>query len=139
MHRPLRSALVAALLLAPAACATANTAAPENATPTAQQPRVRRDANRIGSDELQAADQTDLLSLVQAHRPAWLRQRGKSSMRSAEYVKVYQDGIRLGGPGALRQIATRSVSEIRYLDGMTATQRFGTDHGNGAILVSTRN
>lgn len=147
MQRSLPSVLVATLLLAAAGCATAASPAASD-SPTAQrtaipgaqaqQQRVRRDPNRIGREEIEAADQMDVLSLVQAHRPGWLRTRGKTSIRSPEYIQTYRDGISLGGVGVLRQIDTRSVSEIRYLNGIAATQRFGTDHGSGAILVSTR-
>jgi hypothetical protein len=56
----------------------------------------------------------------------------------SEQIKVYQDGVPSGGLGSLSQISTAAIISIHYLDGMAATQRFGTDHGNGAILVRTR-
>jgi hypothetical protein len=46
--------------------------------------------------------------------------------------------MRFGGPGALQQINASAIESISYRDGSTATQRFGTDHGNGAILVTSR-
>jgi len=55
-----------------------------------------------------------------------------------ESIKVYLDGSLMGGPEQLRQIQVRSISSIRFLDGLEATNRWGLDHGLGAIVVSTR-
>jgi hypothetical protein len=38
----------------------------------------------------------------------------------------------------LRLIQTSTVQEIRYVDGRAATLRWGTGHGAGAIVVTTR-
>ncbi len=59
-------------------------------------------------------------------------------MSRPEYLKVYQDGMPVGGAGALRQIAVDEIKSIQYFDGISATLRWGTDHGNGALLVRTR-
>lgn len=144
-----RFVLLAALALAAPACATSSaapspasgtsipTAAPgRTAAPTAKR-APRRNASLISTEEIRAATQNDALALVQALRPQWIRPRGQSSMSRPEYVQVYQDGTPMGGPGALRQISTRAITSIRFLDGITATQRFGTDHGSGAILITT--
>jgi hypothetical protein len=88
--------------------------------------------------ELSARPEPDLLTLLQGLRPAWLRVRGQSSIRLSEQVWVYRDGIRVGGVQALGQIQTTEVSEILFLEALDATQRFGLDHGSGAILVTTR-
>jgi hypothetical protein len=44
----------------------------------------------------------------------------------------------MGGTDQLRQILVRSITTIRYMDALEATNRWGLDHGLGAILVSTR-
>ncbi len=88
--------------------------------------------------QIETANQVDAYALVQALRPHWLRTRGSTSIVTHEQVQVYQDGTRIGGPGALRQISTRSIHAIQYYDGRSATQKWGTQHGNGAILVLTR-
>jgi hypothetical protein len=41
----------------------------------------------------------------------------------------------MGGPGTLAQIPITDVKEIQYLNGPDATQRYGTGHGSGAIIV----
>ena len=50
-------------------------------------------------------------------------------------VVVYVDNTRMGGPATLAQIPITDVKEIQYLNGTDATQRYGTGHGSGAIIV----
>jgi hypothetical protein len=99
---------------------------------------ARSDRNLLSTEEIQAAGYSDAFEAVQALRPQWLRSRGATSINLQESVKVYLDGSLLGGPEYLRQITPRSISSIRYLDALEATQRWGLDHGLGAIVVSTR-
>ncbi len=94
--------------------------------------------NVITFAQVESANQLDAYSLIHALRPHWLRKRGVSSMTRVERVQVYQDGTRVGGPEVLRQISTRVILSIEYYDGRTATQKWGSDHGNGAIVVLTR-
>ena len=61
-----------------------------------------------------------------------------SSLNREGTILVYRDGLRMGSPAALRQINVGEIEPISYMDGMAATQRFGTDHGNGVIVVTTR-
>jgi hypothetical protein len=98
----------------------------------------RPDRNVISEQELQAAGSTDAYNVVQALRPLWLQKRGPSTITLQESVKVYLDGALLGGPEYLRQIDVLSVSTIRYMDALEATQRWGLDHGQGAIVVVSR-
>lgn len=106
---------------------------------SASGPRApRADVNVITAEEIAGAHQSDAYSLVQNLRPNWLRVRGASSLANPEVVRVYLDGSLLGGTDYLRQIATQSINHLQYLSGVDATQRFGLDHGAGAILVSTR-
>jgi hypothetical protein len=87
---------------------------------------------------MDASGHADALSLVQSLRPLWLRVRGASSPAGRETVKVYLDGSLLGSAEALRQISTHSIGSLRFMDGLEATQRYGLDHGAGAIVVSTQ-
>ena len=93
--------------------------------------------NVLTSEEIQRSGYTDGFMAVQSLRPQWLQIRGRTS-RNPETVKVYLDGSLLGSADQLRQIMTRSISSMRYYDGLEATQRWGLDHGQGAIVVSTR-
>ncbi|MGH7447657.1 MAG: hypothetical protein ACRELT_08855 [Longimicrobiales bacterium] len=128
MSSPYARCLAPALVFLLAACAAGPA---ERRVSTA-------DRNLITAEEMRAAGYTDAFRAVQSLRPQWLQIRGPTSFSRPEVIKVYLDGSLMGGPEQLRQIATSSISSIRFLDANEATQRWGLDHGNGAILVSTR-
>lgn len=121
--------LMISLPFLPAACASAR--GPDNEL-------GNRDRNLITEGEIRAAGATDAYSIVASLRPQWLQLRGPSTITLRESVKVYLDGSLLGGPEYLRQIDAQTISTIQYLDALQATQRWGLDHGNGAIIVSSR-
>lgn len=128
MRRPSAPVLVSALFPLLAACAIVSGRRESGAD----------ERNVITTDELRAAGFADAFRVVEALRPQWLRTRGVTTLTGRETVKVYLDDLLLGGPEHLQQITTTSISSIRYLDGNEATQRWGLDHGHGAILVLTR-
>lgn len=137
-------------LLAVAACATL--AAPTNAQVAAQPaaaataPKAsaaapapaKRNPTLITTEAIRESSATTAYEVVSRLRPAWLRNRGMSSFNREGTILVYRDGLRIGSPEALRQIDVSDITSISYMDGMEATQRFGTDHGNGVIAVTTR-
>jgi hypothetical protein len=113
----------------------------------------RRQANLITTEEIQAARSTQhAYDLIRMLRPQWLQQRGVQSlgspveMRPGERqptqagiaVKVYLDGSRVGGVEVLRNVLASDVLSAQYLGGPEAASRFGTDHGGGAILITSR-
>ena len=98
-----------------------------------------RSMNVLTLEEITASNYSDAFALVQALRPQWLRVRGSGSISRGEgVVQVYLDGSHMGDANYLRQISTMSIGRIQYLDGLEATQRWGLDHGNGAIAISSR-
>jgi len=101
-------------------------------------PARRRDV--ISAQEISGLQVASGYEVVQQLRPEYLRTRGVQSMQTAstQLAVVYVDGVRHGGPEALRQIPRESIQEIRYLNGSDATTQYGTGHGGGAILVRTR-
>jgi hypothetical protein len=105
----------------------------------ARQPVSVTDRNLLTADEMSAAGYTDAYRAVQSLRPQWLRIRGPTSFSQPEVtIKVYLDESLMGGPEQLERITINSISSIRFLDANEATQRWGFDHVNGAILVLTR-
>jgi len=90
----------------------------------------------VAFEEILEAKQTNVYDLIRAHRPLWLHTRGAARSAGAD-VMVYLDGSRLGGSGELRDIPTAIVTGIQFMDAREATTRWGANHGNGAILVST--
>jgi hypothetical protein len=129
MSNPHALRLIPALLLLLAGCASG----------PPRQPVSVADRNLLMAEEMRAAGYTDAFRAVQSMRPHWLRIRGPTSFSQPEVViKVYLDGSLMGGPEQLQRITISSISSIRFLDANEATQRWGFDHVNGAILVSTR-
>lgn len=94
----------------------------------------------ISAEQLREMDDLSAYRAIQRLRPQWLRARGRSSIenQSAEGVRVYVDDVRQSGVESLRTLQVIDLEEIRFLDAREATTRFGIDHGNGAIAITTR-
>ena len=122
-----RSPLLVLLLLAlVAACST-------NAAGT----RASR-SDMITVDDLRAANSTNLYDAVRTIRPNWLRARSPNSLQNQGQVQVYFDDTRIGGVDNLRSIPTQGIAYLRWFDPISASSRWGLDHEQGAIVVSTR-
>lgn len=67
----------------------------------------------------------------------WLQARGPDSFTKPTEVRVYLDNTSLGGISTLHEIATNTVTWVKYFDGISATGRWGLGHGAGVIFVST--
>jgi hypothetical protein len=89
-------------------------------------------------------DNVDFLSAYDAIRrlkPIWLRsERGQDSFitQGRRGLRVYVDGLLFGDKESLKTIQVQDIEEIRFLDKREATMEFGTDHGEGALLIRTR-
>ncbi|HEX2093069.1 MAG TPA: TonB-dependent receptor plug domain-containing protein [Longimicrobiaceae bacterium] len=53
-------------------------------------------------------------------------------------IFVYVDGVRFGNQETLRTLTVSDVASLEFLDASSATQRWGTGHPNGAIVVNRR-
>ncbi len=109
---------------------------------TTKKPKIRRDPDLISAEEIEAADADaqSAFELVTRLRPLWLNKRdiGSMAMAAAE-IQIYVNDVKSpGGPPALKAIPRATIKEIRHLRGTDASQRFGTNHENGAILVTTK-
>jgi hypothetical protein len=125
--------LAASLMLVPG-CASS----PAAGSGAAQAARPRTDPDRITAEELANLDVQNALQAVQRLRPRFLQTHGGGSTsitQGPQEVVVYVDQTRMGGPRALADIPITEVREIQYLNGPDATQRYGTGHGSGAIIV----
>ena len=114
------------LVLAAAACASSGTARAS-----------RPDADLITRAEIDEAGPSSAYDLIQKLRPTWLRKRGNTSFTQETDLVVYLDGVRMGNRDALRNISTNAIQSIEYLDSRRATNRFGSGHVAGAILIHT--
>lgn len=92
----------------------------------------------ISEPEIEQSTATNAFDLVRRIRPQWLRSRGQMSIERPSDVVVYVNGHPHGGSGALNDVHIQSIRQIQFLSAVEATQRFGTDHARGAILVTLR-
>jgi hypothetical protein len=134
MHATRHAVLVVsaqAILFTSLACAA------QQATRSGVRPASSRDArvsaawNALTAHELRQANGSNAFDVVERLRPLFLRTRGLHA------PTVFVDHIRRGGVHELRLIPATSIAEIRYFDGRTATQRFGTGYTGGVIYLLT--
>ena len=125
MRRSTLTVLVLQLVLA--ACAPNG----QSASPVGGRPDL------LTEEQLRSQSYTTAFEAVSSLRPQWLRTRGVDSFRAPTQIQVYLDNMRLGGVNSLQQIPSVAVYWIRWYDGLDATARWGLDHGQGAIYVST--
>ena len=94
----------------------------------------RGDQKTLTSADITSATQLDLLGLINAERPQWLR---TPDGRPAQIV-VYLDDARLGGAATLKGITLRAVTSVRYYEASAAQQRFSTRDPGPVIHVITK-
>jgi hypothetical protein len=130
MMKNVRQVLVVACAALISACASA---------PAGDGAQGRGDPMLITAAEIQASPATNVHQLITSLRPGWLQTRGGSVARSEDggNVIIYLNQARLGGPGELQQMTLEGITSIAFVDARTATQRWGTGHAQGAIVVST--
>jgi len=99
---------------------------------------ARADRNTITKEQLTKNHYSTVYDAVESLRANWLQTRGTDSFQSQSQVKVYLDNTMYGGIESMRNIATNTISFVRYFDGVSATARWGLDHGAGVIYISSR-
>ncbi len=125
------TSLVAGLALL--ACATPASSG------TATAPRSSTDL--ITSAELATVPQSDLYAAIQQLRPSFFQTRGVTSPgvgTAPEVIQVYVNGIHKGGLETLHQLSAIDIKDVLRLSATEATQRYGTGHTMGAIVVTLR-
>ena len=95
-------------------------------------------ASVLTSAELERVRELNCYEAVQRLRPNWLRTRGRVSMETQQGIQLYVDNVHRGYVTELVSIRASSVERMRFLSAPEATARFGTDHVDGAVLVTTR-
>jgi hypothetical protein len=101
-------------------------------------PTMRHTSEVITAEELAATGESNVYMAVQRLRPQWLRARPRGQTRlsgSEAGVVVYIDATRYGTLNSLQSLAIGGIYEIRRYDASEATNRFGTGHVNGAIVI----
>lgn len=108
----------------------------------------------ITQEEIADSHASNAHDLIQSLRPRWLNIRGQSTLGTTtsrspvdgadvttmvrQDIPVYLDGTRIGGIDTLRNLSTRELARMQRLSAGEATQRFGSGHPNGAILITSR-
>jgi len=117
--------LALAIALGSAGCASSGSgggsARPQGAT-----------TNRIVQAELDQLPQMNAYLAIERLRASWLR------TRSGDAPQLYVDGARRGNVQDLQSILSTEVGTMERLSASDATNRFGTGHAGGAILVTSR-
>ena len=112
------------------------------AAPVSNDPFGRQNRSVLLEDEIRAAKGFGWTAydLINQLRPEYLRTRGAVSLRNVVVptATVYLDGAKYGDVQSLKLINGEHVSRVQYLNGSEATTRYGTDHGGGAILITTK-
>ena len=120
---------IIALALVMASCSSAGTGSASS-----------RNSNVVTAEELAEVDYLNCLEAVQRLRPNWLRVRGQATFnrQASSGIRLYVDGRRRNNIIELENIPAADIRRMRYLTSREATTRYGTDHGDGAILVETK-
>lgn len=132
--------IISAALLSAAACASSPAGSPA-ATQQSSQSSSHHSNDVLTEEDFAKTDAQTALDAVRRLRPNFLQPHGGESTSltlGRQDVVVYVDNTRMGGPSFLAQIPINEVKEIQYLNGTDATQRFGTGHGSGAIIVTRK-
>ena len=104
-----------------------------------------RNPDLLTLEDLAPHEHLDAYSVIRRLKGSWLRTRSTASTldpalgsNDESQIKIYIDGsLRMEGVEALRDLPVSEVREIRHMNARDATMQYGTDHGAGAILVTT--
>ncbi len=99
-----------------------------------------RSSNTLLAEEIAEFPSVTAYEAVEQARPRWLHIRSAPTTGSPMPTPpvVYLDGLRVGDLMELRRIRANVVEKMQFLSASDATNRFGTNHAGGAILVTTR-
>ena len=116
------------------------------AMPLQAQKGKKRDQYRISAEELAEYGEATLSEVIPRARPNFLMFNagggaglGEQTMSGvAADIVVYVGTLNQGDTSTLRFYKASDVKEVRRLSATDATQRFGTGHTMGAILVTRK-
>jgi len=124
--------------LATLAVLTAAACASSGQRPGGMESRANEDV--LTGEELANAAQSDMFSLIQAHRPRWFERRAGLTFNSNQYVEVevFLDNSPMGTPDVLHSFPVRGAAEVRYYAPDEAEARFGVGYIAGVIQIISR-
>jgi outer membrane cobalamin receptor len=71
-------------------------------------------------------------------QPAKMKRRGRSSVILDDTPEVFLDGVKVADFRSLAQIPAHTISTITILSGIEGSTHYGTNAGNGVILIRTK-
>ena len=95
----------------------------------------RRATNAITAEEIANTGVSTVYDAIQRLRPQWLTSSRMRGAGTSDALLVYLDMNRYGTMDQLRQLPIGGITEIRYLSAAEATNRYGTGHSGGVILI----
>jgi outer membrane cobalamin receptor len=69
--------------------------------------------------------------------PTRISRRGASSIHLADVPQIFIDGIRISDFQSLARVPAQDVASIRLLSGLDGTTYYGTNAGDGVIVIRT--
>ena len=104
--------------------------------------RARTNRDVLTEQEILAANvTTHALDAVQRLRPQWLRIRGSATVPENDgtlAIQAWLNGRHLGDVQTLRDIPVGQIIELRWLDPITARNRYGPGNSRGVVDVTGR-
>jgi outer membrane cobalamin receptor len=70
-------------------------------------------------------------------KPQRIRRRGSSSIVLTEDMPIFIDRVRVTDIQVLASLPARDIARIQVLSGLNATTYYGTNSGDGVILIQT--
>ncbi len=100
----------------------------------------RSNSTIITREQLADLSSSTAYEIVQQIHPQWLIPRGQASFNNpgSNQVVVYLGSSRMGGPSELRNFIGSQLESIQFLDARQATNRLGSGHVGGAIILTQR-
>ncbi|MEX2584171.1 MAG: hypothetical protein WD766_12910 [Gemmatimonadota bacterium] len=101
--------------------------------------RIPTNPDVITAAEIPEGRYASAFEVVRGMRPGWLRPRANyTPSSSSSPMMVLVDNVQRGTVETLESINPDEIERIEWVDASTATQRWGTGHALGAIVVTTR-
>lgn len=101
----------------------------------------KTESNLITRAELDAVGTGTLYDAIVRLRPAFLRDRGPTSVMvgtAQTRAAVFYNDAEYGGIESLQRFQAMRVQEVRFYPGPEAVTRFGSGYGAGVIAVKPR-
>jgi outer membrane cobalamin receptor len=70
--------------------------------------------------------------------PGRLQRRGRSSIYLNDGPVVFVDGVRVPDARNLQYVPAQDIESIRIISGIEGTTHYGTNAGNGVIIIATK-